>query len=68
MTSRRTESVLILGSTLPGLVAADDLARAGYRVTLIEHPGWVSDRLSPTYLLGCHHHTWALLRSLSPGG
>lgn len=67
MIAQRSESVLILGSTLPGLVIANDLARRGYRVTLIEHPGWTSDRLPPTYLLGCHRHTWALLRSLPPG-
>lgn len=67
MTRQRTESVVILGSTLPGLVAADDLARRGYRVTLVEHPGWGSDRLPPTYLLGCHTHAWALLRSLPSG-
>ena len=67
MTRQPTESVLILGSTLPGLVAADELARGGYRVTLLEHPAWGSNRLSAAYLLGCHHHAWTLLRSLPPG-
>lgn len=68
MTTPRTESVIILGRTLPGLIAAADLARHGYRVTLLDHPRWTSDWLSPTYLLGCHHRTWALVRSLPPQG
>ena len=67
MIAQHLESVIILGSTLSGLVAANDLARRGYRVTLVEHPAWALNRLPPAYLFGCHHHTWALLRSLPPG-
>lgn len=66
VTTPHTESVIILGRTLPGLIAAADLARQGYPVTLLEHPRWTSDWRFPAYLLGCHRRTWALLRSLSP--
>lgn len=66
MITPRTESAIILGSTLPGLVVAADLARQGYHVTLLEHPHWASHERSPFHLLGCHHLTWTLLRSLQP--
>lgn len=66
MTRPHTESVLILGGTLPGLIAANELARQGYRVTLLDHPRWTSEWPSPAYLLGCHRNTWALLHRLSP--
>ena len=66
MTRPRTESVLILGGTLPGLIAANELARQGYRVTLLDHPRWTSNARSPIYLFGCHRRTWALIRTLAP--
>ncbi len=66
MTAARTESVVILGTTLAGLTAAHELARRGYSLTLIEHPAWTDDRSATEHILGCHTETHALLRSL-PG-
>lgn len=64
MTAGRTESVVVLGTTLAGLVAAYELARQGYRLTVIEHPGWTDDLAASAHILGCHTDTHALLRSL----
>ena len=66
MTAARAESVVILGATLAGLTAAYELARRGYPLTLIEHPGWTDDLSATEHILGCHTEIHALLRSL-PG-
>ena len=66
MTTPRAESVVVLGATLASLVAAYELARQGYQLTLIEHPSWVNDLSASEHVLGCHHEMQALLRSL-PG-
>jgi glycine/D-amino acid oxidase-like deaminating enzyme len=66
VTAARTESVVILGTTLAGLTAAYELARRGYSLTLIDHPAWTDDHPATEHILGCHTETHALLRSL-PG-
>lgn len=66
MTPPRTESVVVLGATLAGLVAAHELAQDGYQLTVIEHPDWMDDLSSSGHVLGCHREMQALLRSF-PG-
>lgn len=66
MTAARTESVVVLGTTLASLVAAYELARQGYHLTLIEHPGWADDLSTSEHILGCHREMQALLGAL-PG-
>lgn len=65
MTTPRTGSVVVLGTTLASLVAAYELARRGYQLTLIEHPSWMDDLSASEHILGCHRETHTLLRSLS---
>lgn len=66
MTTPRTGSVVVLGTTLASLVAAYQLARQGYQLTLIEHPSWADELPAPEHILGCHRETHTLLRSF-PG-
>lgn len=72
MTIQSPQSILILGAGLTGLTAAYHLSQQGYRVTLLDHPGWqdgfrtdASD--AAPILFGCHHETWRLLRALDSG-
>ena len=73
MTALHTQPVVILGGDLAGLTAAHRLARQGYRVTLIDQPLPLEgaapgeqphDEPEAFTVLGCHHNTRALLRSL----
>ncbi|SPP66808.1 FAD-dependent oxidoreductase [Nitrospira lenta] len=66
MTTPPAESVVILGTSLASLVAAYELARQGYHLTLIEHPSWADDLPASEHLLGCHRNMHALLGTL-PG-
>lgn len=73
MTAPHTQSVVILGGNLAGLTAAHRLASQGYRVTLVDQPPSLEgaspgeqphDEPEAFTVLGCHHNTQALLRSL----
>ena len=73
MTSTHAQSVVILGGGPAGLTAAYRLTRQGYRVTIVDrHPLLedaptgepLHDTPEPFTVLGCHHATQALLRSL----
>ena len=64
MTAAHTESVVILGTTLASLVAACELARHGYHLTVIEHPGWMDDIHTSEHILGCHRQIHAVIRSV----
>lgn len=66
MTTPGTDSVVVLGTTLTSLVAAYELARQGYHLTLIEHSSWVDDLSASEHLLGCHREIHTLLGAL-PG-
>jgi uncharacterized protein with NAD-binding domain and iron-sulfur cluster len=75
VTSTTAQSVAILGGGLAGLTAAYRLTRQGYRVTIIDRRPLLGgartsedlcDDLEPFTILGCHHATQALLRSLNP--
>jgi len=72
VTIQSSLTVLILDAGLTGLTAAYHLSQRGYRVTLLDHPGWhdgfrtnASD--TAPILFGCHHETWRLLRTLDSG-
>jgi len=73
VTSTSAQSVAILGGGPAGLTAAYRLAHRGYRVTIVDrHPPSESALIGkdhqngpePFTILGCHHATHALLRSL----
>ena len=73
MTPTHTQSVVILGGGPAGLTAAYRLIRQGYRVTIVDPQPLVADAPTdtplhdssePLTILGCHHATQALLRSL----
>jgi len=66
VTAPRTETVVVLGTTLASLVAAYELARQGFRLTIIDHPLWADDLSISEPVLGCHRAMHALLRSF-PG-
>ena len=66
MTTPPAESVVILGTSLASLVAAYELARQGYHLTLIEHPSWADDLSASEHILGCHREMQTLLGTL-PG-
>ncbi len=75
MTSTTTQSVVILGGGPAGLTVAYHLTRHGYRVTIINRRPLLGgartsedlcDSPEPITILGCHHATQALLRSLHP--
>ncbi|NOS76694.1 MAG: hypothetical protein HOP35_01980 [Nitrospira sp.] len=66
MTTPPAESVVILGTSLASLVAAYELARQGYHLTLIEHPSWADDLSTSEHILGCHREMHTLLGTL-PG-
>lgn len=61
MTTPPAESVVILGTSLASLVAAYELARKGYHLTLIEHPDWADDLSTSEHILGCHREIHTLL-------
>lgn len=70
MTTQSRQSVLILGAGLTGLTASFYLSRRGYRVTLLDHPGWqdgfrTNAADAAPLLFGCHAETWRLLRDLN---
>jgi len=65
VTTSSAESVIILGASLASLVAAYELARRGYRLTLLEHSSWTDDLSTAEHILGCHKELRALLRLLS---
>ena len=63
------QSVIVLGAGPAGLTAAYHLTLRGHRVTLISDSPAIGDHLRregdpPHAILGCHHATWSLLRSL----
>lgn len=73
MTSTTAQSVAILGGGPAGLTTAYRLTRHGYRVTIIDLHPILGGALTgdhppgdpePFTVLGCHHATQALLRSL----
>ncbi|MEK7237603.1 MAG: FAD-dependent oxidoreductase [Nitrospirota bacterium] len=73
MTSTNAQSVVILGGGPAGLTAAYRLTRHGYRVTIVDRHPLLGSALTgepphndpePFTILGCHHATHALLRSL----
>ncbi|MEK7301298.1 MAG: FAD-dependent oxidoreductase, partial [Nitrospirota bacterium] len=64
MTTPPAESVVILGTSLASLVAAYELARRGYHLTLIEHPDWADDLSTSEHILGCHREIHTLLGTL----
>ncbi len=75
MTSTTTQSVVILGGGPAGLTTAYHLTRHGYRVTIIDRGPLLGgarasenlcDSPEPLTILGCHHATQTLLRSLHP--
>jgi hypothetical protein len=61
VTTPPAESVVILGTSLASLVAAYELARKGYHLTLIEHPDWADDLSTTEHILGCHREIHTLL-------
>ena len=69
MTPDVRQSVIVLGAGPAGLTAAYRLAASGCRVTLLSSsslPGHQLRRAGhpPSPILGCHHATWLLLRTL----
>jgi len=69
VTSPNPQSVIVLGAGPAGLTAAYRLSLQGHRVTLISHSSAIGDHLRregdpPLSILGCHHATCSLLRSL----
>lgn len=73
MTTARAQSVVIVGGGPAGLSAAYRLTRHGYRVTIVDRQPLLGSTLTckpahddpePFTILGCHHATQALLRSL----
>jgi len=65
----KTQSVIVLGAGTAGLAAAYHLTLQGHRVTLISDSPAIGDHLRregdpPHAILGCHHATWSLVRSL----
>ncbi len=73
MTAPHAQSVAILGGGLAGLTAAHRLASQGHRVTIVDRPPLLGgaptgeqphDEPEAFTILGCHHDTQALLRSL----
>lgn len=73
MTSTHAQSVVILGGGAAGLTAAHRLTSQGYRVTIIDRRPLLEgaptgeqphDEPEAFTVLGCHHDTQALLRSL----
>jgi phytoene dehydrogenase-like protein len=69
VTGTGRQSVIVIGAGPAGLTAADRLASAGYRVTLLSRSAMLgeavcrSHRLPPS-ILGCHQATWAFLHTL----
>ncbi|MCC6141497.1 MAG: FAD-dependent oxidoreductase [Nitrospira sp.] len=66
MTASSAESVVVFGTSLASLAAASELARQGYRLTLLEHPSWTDDLSTAEPILGCHRELLALLETF-PG-
>ncbi|NOT96017.1 MAG: FAD-dependent oxidoreductase, partial [Nitrospira sp.] len=73
VTPTHAQSVVILGGGPAGLTAAYRLIHQGYRVTIADPQPLVADTPTgmpghdnpePLTILGCHHATQALLRSL----
>jgi glycine/D-amino acid oxidase-like deaminating enzyme len=69
VTTQSPPTVLILGAGLTGLAAAYFLGRQGYRVTLLDYPGWqdgygTGTADSAPMLFGCHRKTRDLLRAI----
>lgn len=63
------QSVIVLGAGPAGLTAAYHLTLRGHRVTLISSSPAIGEHLRregdpPHAILGCHHATWSILRSL----
>jgi glycine/D-amino acid oxidase-like deaminating enzyme len=73
VTAPSTHTVLILGAGLAGLTTAYYLHQQHYHVTLLDHSDWIegfrTDAAHPApIILGCHHETMRLLRSLDREG
>ena len=69
VTSTTPQSVIVLGAGPAGLTAAYRSALQGLRVTLVNQSPVIGEHFRregdpPLSILGCHHATWALLRSL----
>jgi uncharacterized protein with NAD-binding domain and iron-sulfur cluster len=69
VTSSIPRSVIVIGAGPAGLTAAYRLALQGHRVTLASQSAALGEHLRresdpPLAILGCHHATWSLLRSL----
>jgi glycine/D-amino acid oxidase-like deaminating enzyme len=73
VTAPSTHTVLVLGAGLAGLTTAYYLHQRHYHVTLLDHPDWLegfrTDASHPApIVLGCHHETMRLVRSLDREG
>ena len=69
MTPDVRQSAIVLGAGPAGLTAAYRLAVSGCQVTLLSSSSLPGQQLRragdpPSPILGCHHATWALLRTL----
>jgi glycine/D-amino acid oxidase-like deaminating enzyme len=69
VTTQSPPTVLILGAGLTGLAVAYFLGQQGYRVTLLDHPGWQDGYRTGAadaapMLFGCHRKTRGLLRAI----
>ena len=69
MTVSTPQSVIVIGAGPAGLTAAYRLTLQGHRVTVINQSPAFGEHLRreadpPLAILGCHHATWSLLRSL----
>lgn len=63
------QSVIVIGAGPAGLTTAYRLSQRGFCVTVLDRSPTLEDHLrresdSPQSILGCHHATWSLLRSL----
>ena len=72
VTTESRPSVIVIGDGPAGLTAAYRLIPSGCRITLLSPSSRTGENFQhvsdpPLPILGCHHATWALLRSLGIG-